>query len=224
MLAVLTGLLAGTLHVWSGPDHLAAIAPLAVRGRTRSWIAGVRWGLGHSAGVGGVGLVSLWLREQLPTEALSAWGERLVGVMLVGIGLWGLQRAGRARVHTHRHAHHDDETEHVHAHLHARGPAHEKPVPHVHMHAAFGIGTLHGMAGSSHLLGVLPALAFPTTGQAVTYLLAFGAGTIASMTVFASVMGLVATRPAFDGARASRGFMACASAAALVVGCVWLVA
>jgi len=221
MLAVVTGLLAGTLHVWSGPDHLAAIAPLAVRGRTRSWIAGVRWGLGHSAGVGAVGLLSFWLREWLPIEALSAWGERLVGVTLVGIGVWGLQRALRTRVHTHRHAH--DDAEHVHAHLHARRPTHEGPVPHVHIHAAFGIGTLHGLAGSSHLLGVLPALAFPTAAQAAAYLVAFGVGTIASMTMFAFLMGLVATHPAFNGERATRGFMACVSAAALVVGCVWLV-
>jgi sulfite exporter TauE/SafE len=223
MLAVLTGLLTGTLHVWSGPDHLAAIAPLAVRGRARSWIAGVRWGLGHSAGVGAVGVASLWLREQLPIAALSVWGERLVGIMLVAIGLWGLQRALRARLHTHRHAHDDDEGEHVHPHLHARRLAHEEPVPHVHIHAAFGIGTLHGLAGSSHLLGVLPALAFPTTAQAATYLVAFGVGTITSMTAFAYLMGLVATRPAFDGGRVSRGLMACAAAAALIVGCAWLV-
>jgi len=34
--------------------------------------------------------------------------------------------------------------------------------------AAFGVGTLHGLAGSSHLLGVLPALALPSRGPPAT--------------------------------------------------------
>ncbi len=45
------GLVAGFVHVLSGPDHLAAIAPYAVDSRSRAWRTGVRWGLGHTAGV-----------------------------------------------------------------------------------------------------------------------------------------------------------------------------
>src|SRR5204862_829819 len=93
MIAAITGLIAGIIHVWSGPDHLAAIAPLAVRGPKRAWAPGFRWGLGHSAGVAVIGLVSLWLRGWIPKEWLSAWGERLVGVMLIGIGAWALRKA-----------------------------------------------------------------------------------------------------------------------------------
>ena len=46
----------------------------------------MRWGLGHSAGVGLIGLLSLWLRDWLPVDLLSTWGERLVGVMLFVVG------------------------------------------------------------------------------------------------------------------------------------------
>ncbi len=87
MIAAITGFLAGTIHVWSGPDHLAAIAPLAVRKPGHGWVPGARWGLGHSSGVAVVGLLSLWLRDLLPVNLLSTWGERMVGVMLFGIGL-----------------------------------------------------------------------------------------------------------------------------------------
>src|SRR5262249_678225 len=137
MFVILSGLLAGTLHVWSGPDHLAAIAPLAVRRPRRAWVPGARWGIGHSAGVAGSGLVSLWFRDLLPIDLLSSWGERLVGVMLLGIGFWGLRRA--LKVHTHEHEHEGETHVHMHAHTHARKVPHEHDRAHHHSHAAFGI-------------------------------------------------------------------------------------
>jgi ABC-type nickel/cobalt efflux system permease component RcnA len=221
LVPLLTGLLAGTLHVWSGPDHLAAIAPLALQQQRRPWLVGVRWGIGHSAGVAIVGVLSLAFRAILPVERFSAWGERLVGVMLIGIGLWGIRRALTVKVHLHRHAH--DGSEHAHAHVHASHAPHEMPKAHVHTHAAVGIGVLHGLAGSSHFLGVLPALALPTTAAAVGYIAAFGAGTVVSMGAFAGMMGALATRPAFHGQQAYRTLLVVFSSAAIAVGIAWLV-
>jgi len=220
MFALLTGLAAGVLHVLSGPDHLTAVAPLAVRRPRRAWQPGVRWGLGHSAGVAGVGLLSLWLRDLIPVAWLSSWGERLVGVMLFGIGLWALRLALRESVHTHEHEH--DGESHVHFHLHHARAAHPKPDGHRHMHAAFGIGTLHGLAGSSHFMGVLPALAFPNRLQAVTYLLAFGLGTVAAMAAFSWGIGWLAARFALRGVNVYRGLMGFSAAAAMGVGGFWL--
>jgi len=220
MFALLTGLAAGVLHVLSGPDHLTAVAPLAVRRPRRAWQPGVRWGLGHSAGVAGVGLLSLWLRDLIPVAWLSSWGERLVGVMLFGIGLWALRLALRESVHTHEHEH--DGESHVHFHLHHAHAANPKPDGHRHMHAAFGIGTLHGLAGSSHFMGVLPALAFPNRLQAVTYLLAFGLGTVAAMAAFSWGIGWLAARFALRGVNVYRGLMGFSAAAAMGVGGFWL--
>src|SRR5262249_41869999 len=150
----------------------------------------VRWGLGHSAGVALVGLLSLLLRDLIPQQFLSTWGERLVGVMLIGIGCWALAKA--LKVHAHEHEHDGDR--HVHIHAHSQTVAHDRPEAHQHSHAAFGIGILHGLAGSSHFLGVLAMLALPTKTQAVAYLGGFAGGTVASMAIFASVMGLLASR------------------------------
>ena len=97
--ALLAGLTAGLIHVLSGPDHLAAVAPLA-GGRGRAWRAGFLWGLGHSGGVLAVGLLALALRGALPIDALSSWSERIVGVTLVGIGLWGFTRVLRGPIHS----------------------------------------------------------------------------------------------------------------------------
>src|ERR1051326_2059042 len=170
MIAAFTGLIAGTIHVWSGPDPLAALAPLAARRSRRAWVPGLRWGLGHSAGVAVVGLLSLWLRDLLPMNLISTWGERLVGVMLFGIGFWALRKA--FGVHAHEHEH--DGQRHLHIHAHPPRAAHDQPGTHQHhTHAAFGIGVLHGLAGSSHFLGVLPVLAFPTQTQALAYLTSF---------------------------------------------------
>lgn len=188
--AALAGLTAGLIHVLSGPDHLAAVAPLA-GGRGRAWRAGFLWGLGHSAGVLGVGLLALWLRGALPLEALSAWSERLVGVVLIGVGLWGFRRVLAGPIESH-----------------------------VHVHAACAVGVLHGVAGSSHFLGVLPALALPSATASLGYLTGYALGTVAGMSGFAFGMGLVGA--ASDAPRHRRWLLSASSAVAIVVGVLWI--
>ncbi len=220
MIAIVTGLLAGAVHVWAGPDHLAAVAPLAVRQPVRAWRPGLRWGVGHSCGVALVGLLVLWLRDALPLESLSLWSERLVGLLLIAIGLWAIRRALGTTIHVHAHEHDGERHQHIHAH-HA-GHAHESAAAHRHTHAAMGIGVLHGLAGSSHFLGVLPMLAFQTRLESVLYLGAFAAGTIVSMAAFSQVVGAAALRCSRRGTQVYRGFMSTCGGAAIVVGCFWL--
>ena len=220
MIVVITGLIAGLIHVLTGPDHLTAIAPLAVRRPRAAWIPGVRWGLGHSSGVAAVGLLALWLRDKLPVNLLSSWGDRIVGVVLFGIGLWALRRALQHNVHAHAHEHHGER--HVHFHVHHHPARHEEPQAHDrHTHTAFAIGTLHGFAGSSHILGILPMLALPTKVQAFTYLIAFSAGTVLAMAGFSSGIGWLTSRYAANSVKIYRGLMGTCAAAAMVIGCVW---
>jgi hypothetical protein len=215
----LAGSFAGFVHVLSGPDHLAAIAPYALEGKGRAWLTGVRWGLGHTAGVLVVGVLALLLRHALPVAALSAGGERCVGLVLVGIGIWGIRAALRGRLHSHDHLHHAQP--HVHMHVHGGRP-HGAAGTHVHSHAAFAVGTLHGLAGSSHLLGILPALALPSDLAAGAYLLLFGSGSIAAMGVFASLVGWIAGRATASGAGTYRGLLGLCSVIAVAVGAFWL--
>jgi sulfite exporter TauE/SafE len=217
---IVAGFIAGFLHVLAGPDHLAAVAPYAAIGRDRAWLLGVRWGLGHAGGVLLVGMLSLLLREVLPIDALSAWSERAVGIVLIAIGIWGLRAALRQRLHTHAHNHDGDP--HAHVHFHTPGVAHTDPAAHRHGHTALAVGTLHGLAGSSHLLGVLPALALPTRAAAALYLSAFGLGTIAAMAAFSSAIGLLGASATARGDRLYRGVLGLCSAAAIGVGGFWL--
>ncbi len=86
------------------------------------------------------------------------------------------------------------------------------------------MGTVHGVAGSSHLFGILPALALPTQSAAVSYLAGFGVGAIAGMTRFAAMVGVVSRprRAARDGCAIATMLYAC-SLSAFLVGGFWLV-
>jgi hypothetical protein len=82
---------------------------------------------------------------------------------------------------------------------------------------------LHGIAGSSHFFGVLPALALPTRTASLVYIGAFGVGTIAAMTAFAAAVGSAGAR-ASSRAFPQRAMMFSAALLAIVVGGVWIVA
>lgn len=191
MFPFFAGLAAGLLHVFSGPDHLAAVAPLAADGDRGHWRTGLQWGVGHTAGVLLIATLLLILREQLPLDAISAYSERLVGMALIGVGGWGIWKATRSVTEAHSHA-----------------------------GTSFAMGTIHGLAGSSHLFGVLPALAFATRADSLAYLSGFGLGAIAGMAAFAAGMGVISSR--LDQNR-HRGLLYVSSAAALVIGGFWLV-
>ena len=215
MLTALTGALAGLFHVLSGPDHLAAVAPLAVAGRRRGWLAGWTWGIGHASGVVVVAVLAVILRDLLPPiELISAWSERIVGGALVAVGIWAFRRSIRIEPAPHAHG----ALSHEHLHVSA-GPAWMRRLGHAH--ASFYLGILHGVAGSSHFFGVVPALALPSRGAALIYIGAFGIGTVAAMTTFAAAVGAAGWRLR-GGAFAQRVMMRAASVLALVVGGWWL--
>lgn len=220
ILAVLTGAVAGIIHVFSGPDHLAAVAPLAAQRRLGTWKTGLFWGLGHTWGVWLIAIVAVTLKHFISLEPLSAFSERLVGATLIVIGLTSLRRAITLKVHYHEHEH--DGRRHAHFHVHAKAHDAERKTRHEHSHVPLGIGLLHGIAGSAHLVAVLPAIALPSVSAGTAYVAGYGVGTIAAMTGFSWVVGhLVGTRvmrlaPAYNVA------LAILAVAALAVGVVWV--
>jgi hypothetical protein len=227
MFAAFAGLFTGLVHVLSGPDHLAAVAPLAADRSAPQWRAGFQWGLGHTAGVMLVGVLLLAFREVVPIDGISAYSERIVGLALIAVGVWGARKARHLQLHRHQDGH-------VHAHvkpapdrtLAPQEHAHQHTHPQLHGHArtraSFLMGTLHGLAGSSHLFGILPALALPTQSSAIAYLGGFGIGAIAAMTAFAAFVGFVAVRTGRRGAVAYRTMLYACSLSAVAVGGFWL--
>jgi len=242
MIVVLSGLAAGAAHVVTGPDHLAAIAPIAVHSPARGLRIGAWWGLGHGLGVLLAAGVAQLFRELVALDTLAAWSERVVGVVLIVLGLWALRKASRLVVHSHDHVHphvhphtHDGAPAqgasrhhnvllgrpHQHLHLHASARDHDAPHAHArHMHASFWIGALHGSAGAGHLLGVVPTLALPPI-EAALYLVAYLVAAVASMAAVGFLLGRLSH---VAGERRLRAVLAIASVTTIGVGVWWLVA
>jgi ABC-type nickel/cobalt efflux system permease component RcnA len=217
-----TGFAAGAAHVVTGVDHLAALLPISIGRRFRAFFLGARWGLGHSAGVLLVGSLGLAFRSSLDLELVGSVAERLVGVMLIALGGVGIRRALGLRLHSHVHEH--DGTRHAHLHAHvASDPAPGRHAGneelHRHRHTAFFAGTLHGVAGTAHVLGVLPALALPGWSASAGYLAAFAVGTVLAMGVFALLLG--ASSSAASDASLRRTLIG-ASSLTVLVGLGWL--
>jgi hypothetical protein len=213
------GLAAGVAHALSGPDHLAAVAPLAFDRPAAAWKLGLRWGLGHACAVGVIGSLALLLRRQIDLSIVSVTGETLAGLSLVALGVWGWHRVVRHYVHMHEHEH--DGVRHRHVHLHPRGVQHPHSGEHRHRHVAFGFGLLHGAGGTSHLLGVLPALALPDTAQAALYVVFFSIGTLLAMMACSGILGGVASVAGLQ-ARTYRCLLASAATLSLVTGGFWI--
>jgi ABC-type nickel/cobalt efflux system permease component RcnA len=218
-----SGLLAGAAHVVSGADHMAALLPLSVGQRRGAWRLGAGWGVGHSLGVVLVGLLATALKERLDLALVEAWGERAVGVLLIAIGVLGMRRALRLTIHAH--PHHHDGRAHDHLHLHTAAEQAHEEASHAlaprHGHTAFVAGTLHGVAGTAHILGVLPALALPDWTASLTYLAGFALGTVVAMAAFAAAVAAGSARVA-RGGRLVRPLLCTASAITVAVGAVWL--
>lgn len=124
MLTFLTGFIASIAHVVTGPDHLAAVTPLAIDSRRKSWAIGFSWGLGHTMGMLLIGALFIVFKEFLPVSAISNYSETAIGLLLIGIGCWALVRM--VRKHSHRNK----------PHMHFHSKPYLYPHTHTHSHPA----------------------------------------------------------------------------------------
>ena len=183
----------------SDPDHLVAVSTLVADTRGRAARAagrlGLAWGLGHATTLLAFGLPVLLLRSFLP-HAVEQSAEALIGVIIVVLAVRLLVRWRRGAYHVHVHAH--DGRAHAHVHSHARDRGH------VHEHAirtpakAFGIGLVHGTAGSAGV-AVLLIAAIPSTTVACAALVVLVLGCALSMALMSAAVG-----GALNAARARR--------------------
>ncbi len=219
MIPLLSGALAGAFHVLAGPDHLVAVAPLAVRNPAQAVRVGAFWGAGHAVGAALLGGLGALAKSVVDVDFLSGWAEFLVGIVLCGVGAWAVWQTRKLVIHSHPHEHEagaeDPGYEHVHEHVHLEKGRNGHGA---HHGTSFGVGVLHGAAGTGHLLGVLPSLALPPFSAAM-YLTAYGLAAIASMTAFSAGLGLLGKRlqPSW-----LRRFLFASGVAAIVLGGYWM--
>ncbi|MDG1890995.1 MAG: hypothetical protein P8L18_06755 [Verrucomicrobiota bacterium] len=201
MNVVLMGIIAGILHVFSGPDHLASIAPASVKARHPAWLYGLVWGGGHALGIGCIAALYFLFNEYALVERISSWSEKLVGLGLIWVGVLGIRTFLSHRVRVSGQdmdAERSDRT-------------------------IFVFGILHGSAGAGHLLGLIPILAMNHVMDVSFYMFAYLLGTIVAMVGFAQGMRRLSdffiTRHSLN----LQQLIFTCSLTALVLGGVWLI-
>lgn len=187
---VLFGLLVGMQHALEA-DHLAAVAAMSARKSSPRHVVlrGAWWGIGHTLALFAIcgAALSLGLVLTAEIEALLEFG---VGLIIVGLGINVLFNLKKRQIHFHVHDH--DGKRHVHAHAHESDDVvHDKSLHH-HAHPkgglakAMAMGLVHGAAGSGALM-VLVVAAAQSTMVALSYVLAFGAGSVIGMAALSFV-------------------------------------
>lgn len=222
-----TAIMLGSIHALE-VDHMIAVTSFLTErpGFRAAARFGVRWGLGHAIAVFVFGGILLLSGIRWP-ERYDGFGELLVGILLVGIGVWAILRA--RKLHFHRPEEHGDHL-HLHSHLAGRRPHHHSHAgtaggakPHRHGRALVFVGLLHGLAGSSSAVALVPVTMIDRTSIGLAYLAAFGLGVILAMMGFALAATSAFNRAASRSVDMSRHAGVLVGVLGVIVGLVWLV-
>lgn len=234
-----TAFLLGLAHAIEVDHMIAVTAFVSTRPALRAAAGfGLRWGLGHSIAVfiaGGI-LIATGLRWP---EKYDALGEAMVGVLLVAVGVWAMLRARKLHLHPpeehgdHAHLHVHGGKAAAHAHDHHEHPPHAPVHPpaghhhhdHDHAHEKRGItvvGLMHGLAGTSAVVALVPVTMMDRWVVGLGYLVAFGAGVMLAMTAYALVAAAAFRRAASGSLPWGRAIGRFAGIGSIVVGLVWI--
>lgn len=150
-------------------DHLVAVSNIVTK-RDRIMLAikdGIYWGLGHTSTIFLIGLIMIVGRATF-LDGYFSYFEAIVGLMLVILGVYRL--------------------------FQSRQNSEEEAQPdHDHHHLAYGVGLIHGLAGSGAMI-LLVMTEVQGNINSLLYLLIFGLGSIFGMLVAAGIFSLPFSR------------------------------
>lgn len=203
----LQAFLLGLQHSFE-PDHMAAVSVLATEKRSmRSNLLPIlwrssQWALGHGLVLLLLSFIAMAFKSALP-EALSSFVEVwIVGPLMIGLGILALYRAFTIYSHVHAHSpeshshegedasaeqqHNqlepsNDQLEHSHLHTHT-------PNTFTIFNRSFGVGMLHGAAGTGGALAVALGLAAENITMAMMILLVESIGVLVAMGVYSLLL------------------------------------
>lgn len=168
LIPILLASVVGFTHAFEA-DHLIAVSSIVTR-RNNPLLAikdGIYWGLGHTSTILLVGTVILFGRIAFEEEDFRYF-EAGVGLMLITLGgyrLYKLYNAPNYGLHTHPH------------------------LPPQDFKLAYGIGLIHGLAGSGALLLTVLATT-KSTFSGLLYLAIFGVGSVVGMMLAAGIFSV----------------------------------
>jgi len=219
-LPLIIGFIAALLHVLSGPDHLAAVTPLALERKNKYWKIGMAWGLGHVLGMLLIGVLFYFLKEIIPVNRVSQYSEKFVGFMLITIGLWAIYRINKPKKLTYPHSH--KAIIHIHP-ASNETHSHDEVKPNNNVLLSFGIGIVHGFAGVSHFILMLPVLGYQSKWQSLEYMIGFAIGIVAAMVLYVSVLEKITTKSKQSSTKILTALQYFGALAALVIGIYWII-
>ena len=195
---------AGFTHAFEA-DHLLAVTNIVSR-RNHIWLSvkdGIFWGLGHSSTIFLIGVLMILFKVGISEHSFHYF-EASVGLMLIALAVYRLQKFFRGKkliLHTHGHTHFHTHgnlhagADHKHLHVHfapKQNFKHTQLHLHTHNHShklAYGVGLVHGLAGSGALV-VLVMAQIKNPFDGLVYLLIFSCGCIGGMLVAAGIFSV----------------------------------
>ena len=185
IILLLYALYEGLIHAFEA-DHILAVTNI-VSQRANLLPAvkdGVFWGLGHTSTIFLVGIIMIVFKVHIPEGAFSYF-EAAVGLMLIIVASYRLfifLRDEQTALSFHKHEHeHSGVNKHLHTHIRLKDKNLHK--------ASYGIGIVHGLAGSGALV-VLIMTQIESIANSILYLVIFGAGSIVGMTLVAGIFSV----------------------------------
>jgi cytochrome c biogenesis protein CcdA len=225
-------LLLGFQHTFE-PDHLAAVSVLATSRRSlradfwRILWRSSQWALGHGLSLMVLSVAALVFKSSLPTALSGLVEVWVVGPVMIVLGVLALRRAFTLVTH-----------------VHAPEPAHAPAVPaigaaaagvpalHTHPHPApargarvgrsFGVGMLHGAAGTGGALAIALGLAADSPAMALGILALESLGVLLAMSAYALLLVYAAKRLAARHTALLRGLNVVVGLVSIAVGVLWL--
>lgn len=158
--AAALGFLLGLRHA-TDPDHVVAVTAIVARERgfARAARIGALWGIGHSLTVLVMGGLIIVFRITIPPR-LGLGLEFAVALVLILLGFSALRPMTAVQAAARE----------------------SRRVARVDGLRPVGVGVIHGLAGSAAVALLILAV-IPETAWALAYLVVFGLGTIAGMTI-----------------------------------------
>jgi cytochrome c biogenesis protein CcdA len=223
-------LLLGFQHTFE-PDHLAAVSVLATSRRSlRADFARIlwrssQWALGHGLSLMVLSVAALVFKSSLPTALSGIVEVWVVGPVMIVLGVLALRRA--ATIVTHVHAH-----DPAHAPAVLAVGADASVALHTHPHAvpargarvgrSFGVGMLHGAAGTGGALAIALGLAADSPAMALGILALESLGVLLAMSAYALLLVYAAKRLAERHTALLRGLNVVVGLVSIAVGVLWL--
>lgn len=215
-LILLTGFLLGLRHALD-PDHVTAVTHfISIEPDTRKGIwFGFRWALGHAVTVFALGTLVILLGLKL-SSGFEWLAEILVGVSLIGLGVWRLILLFEGKTHRHLHRH-DGLSPHMHPH------GHDPASGHVHPYAPTLMGMLHGAAGTMAVFLLIPVSFMVSPGFTFLYMAVFSLGCLISMTFYGRLAGSLYGQASSRNEPLFVNLVLATSFVGILLGCFWVI-